>query len=180
MALEAAGERIKLVVLNSCKSMETARALAGVCGCAIGMKQRIRDPAAWTFLRTFYRALANGRSVRKAFDQGKAALAFRGLSEEDLPELMPFGVDPASIGLTDHGESPRTVDDSCDDGLPQNDRLPQAPLSRLTRRTIHLRLAGYWSPDSHEAGSVRPRPVPRSRFEHPFLPLAWLSHPARR
>ena len=58
MALEAAGERIKLVVLNSCKSMETARVLAGVCGCAIGMKQRIRDPAAWTFSRTFYRARA--------------------------------------------------------------------------------------------------------------------------
>jgi formylglycine-generating enzyme required for sulfatase activity len=106
MALEAAGERIKLVVLNSCKSMETARALAGVCGCAIGMKQKIRDPAAWTFSRTFYRALANGRSVRKAFDQGRAALAFRGLSEEDLPELMPCGVDPASIGLTDHGQPP--------------------------------------------------------------------------
>jgi hypothetical protein len=115
------------------------------------MKQRIRDPAAWTFSRTFYRALANGRSVRKAYDQGRAALAFRGMSEEDLPELIPCGVDPASIGLTDHGESLRSVDDPYDHGLPQNFHVTSSSTLEPTHPKKRSESAGEVSvPASHQ------------------------------
>ena len=72
MALEAAGERIKLVVLNSCKSMETAR--SGRC-----LRVRHRDETenprsrGLDILRTFYRGAGQRPLGGKAFDQGKAA-----------------------------------------------------------------------------------------------------------
>jgi formylglycine-generating enzyme required for sulfatase activity len=98
--LRMTGERIKLVVLNSCTSMEIAHSLAEVCGCAIGMRDKIGDPAAWTFSRAFYEAMAHGESVQRAFEQGRATLALWGMREEDLPELLCRpGVDPSKIGL---------------------------------------------------------------------------------
>ena len=117
--------------------------------------------------------------MRKAFDQGKAALAFRGLSEEDLPELMPFGVDPASIGLTDHGESPRKVDDSCDDGLPQNAHLPSnSTLESTHQENLSPPAGGVLLPATHEARMSAAEAVAEIEIRTTsFCP--WLGRPTR-
>ena len=106
--------------------------------------------------------------MRKAFDQGKAALAFRGLSEEDLPELMPVGVDPASIGLTDHGEPPRKVDNSCDDGLPQNAHLPSNSILESTHQEdLSPPAGGVLLPATHEARMSAAEAIAENEIQQP-------------
>jgi hypothetical protein len=116
-ALKAVGTRVKLVVLNSCESRKIAAALAKVCGCAVGMREEIENDAAWTFSRAFYRALANGRSVANALEQSKAALAFRGMSEEELPALVAHGLDASNLGLDGVGPSAAPITKLSDDDI---------------------------------------------------------------
>jgi len=96
--LKAVGDRVRLVLLNSCESFDVAQKLAEVCGCAIGMSAAIPDEAAWTFSRAFYRALTDGRTVKNALEQGRLALAYRNMREDDLPRLVAT-VDADNLGL---------------------------------------------------------------------------------
>ncbi len=57
----------KLVVLNACFTNELAQAIADVIGCAIGTPQAIRDSMAIGFSVSFYRNIAFGESIQKAF-----------------------------------------------------------------------------------------------------------------
>jgi hypothetical protein len=52
------------------------------------MMRVIGDDAAIIFAASFYRAIGFGRSVKDAFDQGKAALMLEGIHEEQTPDLM--------------------------------------------------------------------------------------------
>lgn len=93
-------DNIRLVVLNACFSRPQAEAITEVIDCAIGMKRAIGDKAAITFAASFYRAIAFGRTVQEAFDQGKAALMLEGIPEQDTPVLLVRpGVNPNSIFL---------------------------------------------------------------------------------
>jgi hypothetical protein len=72
--MRAAGGCISVVVLNACYSEVQAQALITHVPCVIGMPGTIKDGAATSYAATFYRALAFGKSVANAHEQGLAAL----------------------------------------------------------------------------------------------------------
>jgi CHAT domain-containing protein len=93
-------DNIRVVVLNACYSRPQAEAITEVVDCAIGMNKAIGDNAAIAFAAAFYQGIGFGRSVKVAFDSGKAALMLAGIPEQKTPELLcRTGVDPAAIVL---------------------------------------------------------------------------------
>jgi hypothetical protein len=81
-------DNIRLVLLNACHSDTQAHAISNEIECTIGMTQGIGDEAAVTFASWFYGALAFGRSVGEAFEQGRTALMLNGIPEETTPTLL--------------------------------------------------------------------------------------------
>lgn len=75
--LQAAGASVAVVVLNACYSELQAEALTAHIPCVIGVSSAITDEVAITYAASFYRALAFGKSVANAHQQGMAALALR-------------------------------------------------------------------------------------------------------
>ena len=63
-------ERVRLVVLNTCLSLDLAHHITEnhAADMAIGVEGRINDDRAILFATTFYAQLAEGLSVRRAFD----------------------------------------------------------------------------------------------------------------
>jgi predicted transcriptional regulator len=95
-------DNIRVVVLNACYSRPQAEAITEVIDCAIGMNKAIGDEAAIVFAAAFYQGIGFGRSVKQAFDSGKAALMLEGIPEEQTPELLiRKGIDPDKIFLID-------------------------------------------------------------------------------
>jgi len=93
-------DNIRVVMLNACCSRAQAEALAETIDCTIGMNRPISDAAAIVFAASFYRALGFGRSVREAFELGRAALLLEGIPEEQTPELLTrCGVDAGGLVL---------------------------------------------------------------------------------
>ncbi len=91
---------LRLVVLNACNTRPQAEALTQVVDCVVSMNRTITDQAAIKFAASFYGALAFGRSVQRAFDQGVARLSAEGIAECDTPELiLRAGVDAAQLVL---------------------------------------------------------------------------------
>jgi hypothetical protein len=91
-------DRVRLVVFSTCHSIDLARHLVrkGVVDMAIGIEGKIPDDHAVRFAATFYRQLADGRSVQTAFEL--AGLHVSDLDASARPQLLPSaGVDPASI-----------------------------------------------------------------------------------
>ena len=87
---------IKCVVLNACFSLEQARAINQHIDCVVGMSSSIEDKAAIVFSAAFYLAIASGRSVKNAFDQGITELMLQGLSGKDVPQLLTRDGEDAS------------------------------------------------------------------------------------
>ena len=95
---------LRLVVLNACDTRALAMALTEVVDCVVSMNQTITDRAAIKFAASFYGALAFGRSVQRAFDQGVARLSAEGIAEAETPELLVrAGVDAAQLVLVGSG-----------------------------------------------------------------------------
>lgn len=91
-------DNIRLVVLNACHSEGQATAISQEIDCTIGMNQGIGDEAAIVFSSWLYGALAFGRSVGEAFEQGRTALMLRGMPEEATPSVrLKAGVDPHRV-----------------------------------------------------------------------------------
>ncbi|MFC5559733.1 hypothetical protein ACFPN4_11625 [Ureibacillus thermophilus] len=91
-------DNIKLVFFNTCFSYGQAQAVIKHVDAAIGMTTSIGDDAARVFAAQFYSAIGFGLSVKKAFEQGKAALMLEGIREEDTPELyVKDGIDPDEL-----------------------------------------------------------------------------------
>lgn len=67
---ELLAQRARCVVLNACGTAPLAELLVRYVPCVIGMSHPVGDPAAIAFSVGFYKALANGESVRVAFDLG--------------------------------------------------------------------------------------------------------------
>lgn len=86
--LVASSSSIELVFFNSCYSASQAEAVVQHVPAAIGMNTEIGDDAARVFAAAFYSAIGFGKSVAKAFAQGKAALMLEGIPEELTPELF--------------------------------------------------------------------------------------------
>ncbi|WP_428262820.1 effector-associated domain 2-containing protein [Haliangium sp.] len=78
---------IRVVVLSACYSRPQAEAITSSIDCVVGVQGAIADHAAVAFAASFYRALAFGRSVQNAFDQGVTALALEGLDHGAVPSL---------------------------------------------------------------------------------------------
>ncbi|MCI5158241.1 MAG: CHAT domain-containing protein [Candidatus Electrothrix sp. AUS1_2] len=93
-------DNIRVVLLNACFSSTQAEAITSTIDCAIGMNKEIGDIAAIVFAASFYRAIGFGKSVRDAFELGKAALLIEGITEENTPELLlRNGVNASEITL---------------------------------------------------------------------------------
>lgn len=91
-------DNIRCVILNACYSEKQAKAIAGHIDCVVGMRKNIGNQTAISFAVAFYRALAFGRSIKKAFDLGCAQIHLDNLDEADVPQLLPgVQVDPDSI-----------------------------------------------------------------------------------
>jgi hypothetical protein len=99
-------DNIRVVVLNACFSRPQAEAITEVIDCAIGMNKAIGDEAAIVFAAAFYQGLGFGRSVKEAFESGRAALMLDGIPEEKTPELLVRkGIDPNTIFLIEPAKS---------------------------------------------------------------------------
>jgi hypothetical protein len=92
--------RVRLAVLSACSSRDEAQAIADVVGCAIGTSSAISDTAAITFNSRFYRAIANGHAVQRAFEEACTALQVHNVPDPEHPVLVcRKGVDPAHLVL---------------------------------------------------------------------------------
>jgi hypothetical protein len=93
-------DNIRLVLLNACHSEVQATAISQQIECTLGMNVAIGDEAAIAFASTFYGALAFGRSVGQAFEQGRTALMLQGIPEETTPVLLARpGVDALTVSF---------------------------------------------------------------------------------
>ncbi|HEX8409203.1 MAG TPA: CHAT domain-containing protein, partial [Thermoanaerobaculia bacterium] len=91
---------VRVVVLNACLSLPQAEAIAEAVGCAIGTPHKISDRAAITFGKSFYRAIAFGKSVQVAYNQACSALSMEKFSPKERPRLVVrAGVDASQIIL---------------------------------------------------------------------------------
>ena len=92
----------KLLVMNACKSLEGAELLLEAAPILIAMEGSIDDAGAAIFAAQFYSAIANGQPVGHAFRQGRAAISFALMSENEaeLPHILcRQDVDPDSVSL---------------------------------------------------------------------------------
>jgi hypothetical protein len=78
---------IRIVLLNSCHSLEQAKILTETVDVVIGMSNTINDETARIFSAAFYRALASGRSVSNAFDLGVNAIKLQGMTDDNIPVI---------------------------------------------------------------------------------------------
>ncbi len=93
-------DRIRVVMLNACHSRTLAEDITKHIDCVVGMNRAVKDATAIRFAASFYRALAFGRSVQNAFDQGVTSLLLEGLEGTDIPELVVRpGVDANDVVL---------------------------------------------------------------------------------
>ena len=94
-------DNIRLVLLNACSTRPQAEAIAETIDCTIGMRKPIGDEAAIVFAASFYRTLGFGRSVKEAFEVGKAwRFLLESIPEDKTPELLTrAGVDASAMML---------------------------------------------------------------------------------
>jgi hypothetical protein len=90
-AFQAAGRRVRCVVVNACSTERLAQALAAAGLCVIGMRQPVGDSSAVRFSIGFYQALAAGRSVETAFDVGVAHLMMTPLGDDARAPFLLCG-----------------------------------------------------------------------------------------
>ncbi len=83
----ASSDKIHLLFFNACFSCEQAESVVKSVDVAIGMLTSIGDSAACVFAAQFYSALGFGHSVKRAFDQAKAALILEVPDEAATPAL---------------------------------------------------------------------------------------------
>jgi hypothetical protein len=83
--------RVCVLVMEAPCSSGQARTLDEITDCRIEANRPLSDDAATLFAGTFYRALGLGRSVREAFDLGRAALLDDGVPRDDMPLLFSLG-----------------------------------------------------------------------------------------
>lgn len=96
----AAGDSVKLVILNACYSDELATSLVAHVDCVVGMGGALLDEAAIHFATHFYGGLGAGWSLAAAYLQGRAAIYSMGLSGQDQPVLkLRAGVDAEQFVL---------------------------------------------------------------------------------
>jgi hypothetical protein len=79
---------LRCVVLNACYTDKQANEIAKHVPCVVGMRRQILDQSAITFATGFYRALAHGLTIRKAFELAQNELDLHEMSDSDVPRLI--------------------------------------------------------------------------------------------
>lgn len=103
-ALSSVDDPPTVVVLNACNSEPHLNRLVGSALAAVGMSDRIDDEAAIAFAARLYAAIADGQSLRSAFQLAKVAMEMSGLPNADLPVLAHApSVDPGALVLVSPG-----------------------------------------------------------------------------
>jgi hypothetical protein len=101
---------LRLVVLNSCHSEAQAKGIATIVDAAIGMAGAISDDAALSFSRAFYRALAHGVDLQRAFDLGCSQIQLDGHPEcAGIPRLFALRDTPRDIVLVGTAGEPISI-----------------------------------------------------------------------
>lgn len=92
-AAAVAHNRIKLAVVTTCFGGQIADALVtgGAVEVAIGLDMPQTFAVARAFCQAFYRSLARGNTIRRAFSDGKGQAALRGGTDIDKFRLVPDG-----------------------------------------------------------------------------------------
>lgn len=99
--LEIFKDGLRLVVLSTCHSEAQARDVASYVEAAVGMAGTIYDDAAMSFSRAFYRALAHGEHLQRAFDLGCSQIKLDGHAEDGVPRLFSLREDARDIVLVE-------------------------------------------------------------------------------
>jgi type I restriction enzyme R subunit len=81
-------DEVRCVVFNACHSIRHAKAVCKHIDVAIGMSRAIDDDAAIVFASSFYRAIASGRSVEAAYEQGIAQMLVEAVGDDDVPRIQ--------------------------------------------------------------------------------------------
>jgi hypothetical protein len=87
---------LRCVVLNACHTDDQAQAIAQHVPCVVGMRRQVLDKTAILFATGLYRALADGRTIRTAFELARNALDLHDVPDSDVPQLT------AHPGAADH------------------------------------------------------------------------------
>lgn len=87
-ALAATDKPPDVIVLNACNSRGARKALLGIVKAIIVMEDTVTDTAAVAFATQFYGAIASGKSLQAAFDQGRVAVEFISFNEASTPSLI--------------------------------------------------------------------------------------------
>lgn len=87
--LRSAGIRPAVILIAACHSKILASALAELCDCVLSVSGEVPYQVVVPFVRGFYGALARGRSVGEAFEQGQS----QAHAEFDVGKVF-FGIDP--------------------------------------------------------------------------------------
>jgi len=93
-------DKIHLIIFNTCFSDEQAQSIKEYVDAAIGMTTSISDNGASVFAAQFYSSLGFGLSLKKAFEQAKAALSLESPTEKNIPVLyIKDGINPDNMYL---------------------------------------------------------------------------------
>jgi hypothetical protein len=121
-AVATAADWLRVVVLGTCNSASTARALAKLIDCAIGVQGAIEDASVRAFSEAFYRAIAAGLAIDRAFQLGRSSA--RTTSAQDASRLRLFlgkGMNGSDIVLCGPSASSTNCTQTRDSDLTQPD-----------------------------------------------------------
>lgn len=85
--LTTMADKVRLLIFNACFSESQAVEVVSSVQAAIGMSTSIDDNAAVVFASALYSAIGFGLSLKRSFNQARAALAFDFPNEVDTPRL---------------------------------------------------------------------------------------------
>ena len=91
---------LRLVIIDTCYSLRCATTIARAVPCTLGVEGSPYEDQTVDFYKTFYQAVASGRSIQDAVAKAQTAMQFAKVSGPRIPQLRcQSGVDPASIIL---------------------------------------------------------------------------------
>lgn len=132
---------VQCVVLNACYSVRVSQELVDDVPVVIGMRDAVRDGSSLAFAEDFYNAIADGHSLRDAFDLAKAGIATRGLEGAKLLQIDSGpDVEPRRIVPLPRAQGGAAVD------LPNPPPPPPTgPSPALVRELVELLLSNFSS-----------------------------------
>lgn len=83
-----ATENVRCVVLSACYSNIQAEEISQFVDCVIGMSDKIKQSSAIAFAQGFYRALGNGKSLKKSYSLGKSQIKLLKLPDVNIPDII--------------------------------------------------------------------------------------------